>query len=499
MEHFKKILNVSQIRSADQYSIQNKWQTSIALMENAAIALVKALEKRDIAAKNIVIICGTGNNGGDGFAVCRLLRNRGIAAKAILVQFSDKLSKDCEINKNKLKDVIVIDSTSQLPDLSHYDVIIDAIFGSGLNKPIRGLAATIIETINNSGKTIYSIDVPSGVLCDEISTGEHIIKSSHVTSFQRPKRSFFFPENAPYIKTWEVVDIGLIESFIQSQNSTAYILDQHILTYVQSRPRQSHKGTYGHALLMAGAYGKMGAAVLSAKACLRSGVGLLTTFNPKCGYNIMQISVPESMCITDENEAYLSSLPEIENYSAVGIGPGIGQEESTQKLFKKLLKKSKQPIVIDADAINIMATNNDLIPLLPHNTILTPHIKEFDRLVGNSIDSIERHKKQQEFSIKNKCIVVLKDANTCISSPTGDLYYNTSGNQGMATGGSGDVLTGIITGLLAQHYAPLHAALIGVYFHGKAGDSAVKTKGYNALIASDIIAHLKIENLEDRI
>ena len=494
MHYLKKILNVSQIRAADLYSMKENPMNSLELMESAASSFVNVLKKQQIASKKIIVVCGTGNNGGDGFAVCRLLRNSGIDADAVLVKFKETLSEDCVANKNRLQTLTVIDSSSQIPDFSSYDIIIDALFGSGLNSPVIGFAANVIEEINNAEKEVYSIDVPSGLFCDSISESEQIVKSTLVVSFQRPKLSFFFPENSPYIKNWEVVDIGLNESFIQEQESDYFILDERTKNLVKSRPRQSHKGTYGHALLLAGSYGKMGAAILAAKACLRSGVGLLTVNVPKCGYEIMQISVPEAMCMTDEVSTILTTLPDLKPYDSVGIGPGIGKDAFTKKMLKSLLENSIQPLVLDADAINIISENKELIELLPTNTILTPHIKEFDRLVGASQNTPERLEKQQQFSIKHTCIIVLKNANTSVSSPEGKLYFNTSGNQGMATAGSGDVLTGIITGLLAQKYDPLSAALIGVYFHGKAGDQGVEHRSYSSLIASDIIENITIEN-----
>jgi len=494
MDNLKKILNASQIQEADNYTIKNNSISSLELMESAAHSFVKALVKQNIESKRIIVVCGVGNNGGDGFAVCRLLKDRGIIASAVLVKYRETLSKDCNVNKNRLQDVTVLDSLSVLPDFSNFDIIIDGIFGSGLHNSVKGFPARVIESINNSGKEVYSIDVPSGLSCDTISKSKHIIKSTHVISFQNPKLSFFFPENSTYIKSWEVVDIGLNESFLDKRELSYFILDERVSKHVKSRPKQSHKGTYGHALLMTGSYGKIGAAILSAKACLRTGVGLLTSHVPKCGYEIIQTSVPEAMCLTDEALKILTTLPDIKQYDAIGIGPGIGKDGLTMKMLKNLLETCVQPLVLDADAINIISTDNELLKLLPNHTILTPHIKEFDRLVGASESTPERLKKQIEFSKKHKCIIVLKDAYSCISSPEGKLFFNTSGNQGMATAGSGDVLTGIITGLLAQKYNPLSAAIIGVYFHGKAGDKGLEQRSYSSLIASDIIDNLKIES-----
>ena len=275
-------------------------------------------------------------------------------------------------------------------------------------------------------------------------------------------------------------------------DSNKFIIDERIKKHIKTRNRQSHKGNYGRALIIAGSIGKIGAAVLAAKACLRSGVGLLTTHTPKCGYEIMQKSIPESMCSIDKAEYYISESPEITNYNAIGIGPGLDQKKDTKEMLEKLFNKAKKgTLVIDADAINLIAKHKELISLIPKNSILTPHIKEFERLVGKCKNSIERFEKQIEFSKTNKCIIVLKNAFTTISTPMGDIFFNTSGNAGMATAGSGDVLTGIITSLLAQKYDPAIAATLGVYCHGHAGDVAAKEKGELGLIASDIIDHLK--------
>ncbi|TYP96043.1 NAD(P)H-hydrate epimerase [Tenacibaculum adriaticum] len=493
MIHFKKILNVAQIRNTDNYTIKNSTVTSLELMENAANAFVKSIENEDIEDKKIVIVCGVGNNGGDGLAISRILKEKGIVTETVLVKFKETLSPDCAANLKRLHRLTTLYEGSTLPDFSNYDIIIDAIFGSGLSKPVQGFIGKVIEAMNDSKKIIFSVDIPSGMYCDTISDSEFIVKSDLVITFQRPKFSFFFPENAPYVKNWTVANIGLDEEFIQSQEANEYLLDTVISKHVKVRERQSHKGSYGHALIIAGSYGKMGASVLASKACLRSGVGLLTMYIPKCGYDIIQTSVPEAMCITDENSNFITQLPNISKYSAIGIGPGIDKNSQTVSAVKQLLEQSKSSIVIDADAINILSENKELIKLIPKNSILTPHIKEFDRLVGESKNSLERFQKQREFSAKNNCIIVLKNAYTSISFPDGKLFFNSSGNQGMATGGSGDVLTGIITSLLAQHYTPGDAALIGVFFHGKAGDKAAIQKGYSALIASDIIDNIRIE------
>ena len=492
MYNLNKILTVPQIQATDTFTIENEPIKSIDLMERASNAFVSSIEKRNIAGKKIVVVCGVGNNGGDGLAVSRILKSKGIDVTPILVKFKDKLSYECETNFRRYKNIQILNANSSIPDFKEYDIIIDAIFGSGLTSPIRGFTNEIIESINNANKIVFSIDVPSGLHCDTISWSNCIIESNLTVSFQRPKLSFFFTENNKYIQEWEIVDIGLDENFIQKQNSYYFLLDSSISKILKKRQKHSHKGVYGHSLLIAGSYGKIGAAVLAAKACLRSGVGLLTMYIPKCGYEVMQTSVPEAMCQTDENNFVISELPQLTGYKSIGIGPGLGKDPLTVDALRELFKNIDQPIVIDADAINLIAENNDLLKILPKNAILTPHLKEFERLVGKFSDSLEQLTKQKQFSKQHQCIVLLKGANTRITDANGSVFYNTSGNPGMATGGSGDVLTGILTGLLAQNYSCIEAALIGVYFHGYAGDIAVKKIGQNALIASDIIENLYI-------
>ena len=494
MKQLRKILNADQIRKADQHTIDQEPISSIALMERAAESCVRAIETSNLAKKKILVVCGIGNNGGDGLAITRLLSGKGHSVTAILVKFKKSLSPDCDANLKRLDNVALYENGCPLPDLSAFDLIIDAIFGSGLTRPPEGFVAELILAINESGKEICSIDLPSGLNCDNIANSIYIVKADRVISFQRPKMCFFYPENGLYIKSWEVENIGLDEGFIQKQNSDHYILDHEISRLVKDRERYSHKGNYGHTLLIAGEYGKMGAAVLAARACIKSGTGLLTTYVPKCGYEIMQRTVPEAMCLTDSNNETLSETPDTTKYSSIGIGPGIGTKHETAVMLGNLLRECQKPIVLDADALNILSENKKLIELIPKNSVLTPHIKEFDRLTGKSKNSIERFEKQANFSRTHRCIVVLKDAHTCISSTDGKLYFNTSGNPGMATGGSGDVLTGIVAGLLAQQYEPLTAALIAVYYHGLAGDKSAKLNGMNALTASDLVDQLSIEN-----
>lgn len=496
MFDLKKIIAANQTKKTDIHTINKEGISSLELMERASIAFVNAIENTINKHQKIAIICGFGNNGGDGFAITRILQSKGYLAEAILIKTDHPLSEDCKTNFNKLKEVTIIDSEDSLFNFKEFDIIIDAIFGAGLTRKIEDLFAKTIKNINAAKKYVIAVDIPSGLYCDQLPDSNFIIKSDLTISFQRPKLSFFFLESNPYIKKWKVVPIGLDEDFIQKLPTNTFVLDSTIAKCVKKREKHAHKGTFGHSLIMAGSYGKIGAAVLATQACLKSGVGLLTNYIPNCGYNILQTTTPEAMCLTDKKKTYISKLPKISAYNAIGIGPGIGKKTATKNVLQQLFKKTKVPLVIDADALNIISKNRELINMLPKNSILTPHPKEFERLVGKWKTSIECFEKQKQLAKKHKCIIVLKGANTCVCNTDGNLYFNTSGNPGMATGGSGDVLTGIITGLLSQSYKPIKAALIGVYFHGKAGDNAIKQKGENALIASDIINYLKIEKTE---
>ncbi len=489
----QKIISAEQTRHADLYTIKNEPISSMDLMERASLAFVEEFLKYEVVSKTkIAVVCGVGNNGGDGFAITRLLLAKGFDIHPFLIQIKDELSADCQTNSDRLHTIDIITGHNQVPSFDGFDIIIDAIFGTGLNSPVRGFTAEVITAINNSSAKVYSVDLTSGLFSDEITVSESVIKSDVTISFQRPKKAFFYPENNEFIKSWKVVNIGLNEGFIQNQASTEFILDDIIANRLKTRERYSHKGTYGHAMIISGSYGKIGATVLTTKACLRSGAGLVTTYLPKCGYEILQTSAPEAMCITDSNQEYITELPGLESYKVIGVGPGIGTHLETSKALRELLE-SNIPMVLDADALNIISRSDNLLKKIPEGSILTPHIKEFDRLFGASATSQERYDKQREFSKTHKIIIVLKDAHTCISDTDGNLYFNTSGNPGMATGGSGDVLTGIITGLISQSYSAIESALLGVYFHGKAGDKASQAKGEMSLIVSDLIDHLKIQ------
>lgn len=487
-----KILSASQIRELDNVTIVNQSITSIELMERASLAFCNWLISKFDSTYSLLIIAGTGNNGGDGLAVARILRKEGYEVSVAIVGNIENGSPDFLTNLYNLpKDLtpLKISWEEDLSSLIKSDIIIDALFGSGLNRPAGGIQAKAIEWMNQNPAPKLAVDVPSGMFCDHLNKkNDTIVESNYTITFQLPKLSFLLPENEKFVGNWSVLDIGLDRSFIHEQATDyEFILPESLYSKVKVRSKFSHKGTYGHALLMAGSYGKIGAAVLAAKASLKTGVGLLTVQVPRCGYNIIQATVPEAMCLADDCDTELSTLQSLSLYDALGVGPGIGKGASTRNLLENVLRNYKKPLVIDADGLNILAEYPELLKLLPKDSILTPHPKEFERLTAKAETSFDRLRLLKEFCKEYNCVTVLKGANSAICTPVGKIYFNSTGNPGMATGGSGDVLTGIITSLVAQGYNVIDATIIGVYLHGYAGDKAAEMLGYESLIASDII------------
>lgn len=489
-----KILSAEQIRAADAYTIANEPVSSLALMERAARRCTEWLLNKFKNDEQFTIVCGMGNNGGDGLAIVRQLNDQGRSVKCYILALSQTGSSDFEANKNALtkvqQDAIEICDEVDLVKMEDTDVVIDAIFGTGLSRPLEGLASATVFKINQLNAVKIAIDIPSGLFANQPNIKDSsVFKADYTLTFELPNLAFLLPENAEFVGKWDVLPIGLSKEFISEQNTNYQLITKKYLQFIlKNRKKFSHKGTYGHAKLICGSYGKMGAAVLASKACLRSGVGLVTAVIPKCGYSILQQAVPEAMAVClGENK--LEGKMEIGD-SFVGLGPGIGQHKLTQDTVLEILKNASKAIVIDADALNILAKNPDWMVYIPDNSILTPHPKEFKRLVGTWKDDYEKLDKLQNLAKKLNCVIVLKGAHTAIATAEGNVIFNTTGNPGMATGGSGDVLTGIITGLLAQGYKSIQAAQLGVYLHGLAGDLAAEQLGKEALIASDIIDNI---------
>jgi NAD(P)H-hydrate epimerase len=489
-----KILSAQQLRVADQATILNEPITSINLMERAAMACFDWLAECFTAEQRFAIVCGVGNNGGDGLAIARMLLGGGKQVHVFVVGDAAKGSADFTTNLNKLDqaNVTAVDRAESLTD--DFEVIVDALFGTGLNKPVKGLHADVITVLNDSNAIRVAIDIPSGLFADDNTDNDGtVFKADYTLTFEQPKLAFFFAESAPYVGEFIVLPIGLDAQFIATTQSQNYLVEEdEIRQLIVPRDKFAHKGTYGHALLVGGSKGKIGAMVLSAKACIHTGAGLTSVVAPNCGYTVLQTAVPEAMCITNLGEDAIEHLPNLDAYNAIGIGPGMGTDDAQAQALKKLLNYTQANLVIDADAINILVENQTWLHFLPANCILTPHPGEFDRLakMPKNAMGLERYKKQRELSAKYNCYIVLKGAYTSISCPDGTVFFNPTGNPGMATGGSGDVLTGIIAGLLAQRYKPRLAAVIGVYLHGLAGDLAAGNLSQQALSAGDIINYL---------
>lgn len=491
-----KILSTSQIREADAYTITHEPIASIDLMERAASACVIWLHKRYKKVDNVFVFCGTGNNGGDGLAIARLMHKYIISKiTVVIVEHNDKSTPDFLTNskqykENKERKKVIINPGSILPEIPDGALVIDALVGSGLSKPVTGLLAEVVEHINNSkAAKIISIDIPTGLFAEDNSANSgKVICADYTLTFELPKLAFLFPENEPFVGEWQVLPIGLSKEFIaKTTTNYHYITEETILPLLKKRTKFSHKGTFGHALIIAGSKGKMGAAVMAAKSALRAGAGLVSAHIPNCGYTVLQSSVPEAMCETDENETHISGQIKTGNCNAVAVGPGIGNDPDTVRALKLLIQDTTVNTVFDADALNIIAENKTWFAFMRGGSILTPHPKEFERLFGKTDNSFERLKLQREMAMKYGFYIVLKGAHTSIAFPDGSVYFNSTGNPGMATGGSGDVLTGIICGLLAQGYKPYEASILGVYLHGIAGDVAAENRSEQGMTAMDII------------
>jgi len=490
-----KIFTSGQIKKIDEYTIKNEPVAPVNLMERAAARLFEWYTSKFGRAERILIFAGPGNNGGDGLALARMLAKDRFKPEVYYIRFSDTTSVDWKINRERLEKETsvpfnIIENANQLPLTGTDDIIIDAIFGSGLSRPAEGLAADVIKFINRSGSTVISIDIPSGLFGEDNSSNnpDHIINADYTLSFQFPKLSFMFQENESFTGDWTVLPIGLDPRAISGTNTPYLYLESNVIKpLLKYRKKFDHKGIFGHGLLAGGSYGKMGAIVLGSRAALRSGAGLITCHIPACGNLVMQSSVPETMVIHDNNERYITDTGNTDFFDAVAIGPGMGTQQESHEALRNLLLTCKKPLLIDADGLNILSANRDWFSLIPGKTILTPHPKEFERLAGKSVDSYARLQKQIEFSAKYNCIIVLKGAYTSVTSPEGEVWFNSTGNPGMATAGSGDLLTGMILSLLAQGYDPADAAITGVYLHGLAGDIAAEKSSYESVIASDII------------
>ena len=494
-----KIFTSAQIHELDKYTIEHEPISSLNLMERAAKALTRAIEEEWTNRTPVVVFAGPGNNGGDALAVARLLSEDGYQVNVYLFNVHNKLSADCAANKKRLLEAKRVKFTEVVlnfdpPQLEAGMLVIDGLFGSGLNKPLAGGFAAMVKYINQSAAKVVSIDIPTGLMTEDNSYNIHanIIRADLTLTLQQKKLCMMMADNQQYLGRLKVLDIRLSTEYIKNTDCRYSILEEKdIRLLMHPRNDFAHKGNMDNALIIAGSYGMCGASVLATKACLRSGVGKVTTHTPKRNYEIMQISVPEAVLQMDSEETIFSEPVETESFHAMGIGPGLGTNETTAIALIAQLRRASCPVVIDADALNILSSHRAWMQQLPKDIILTPHPKELDRLAGNTSSSCsERLLKASELAERLQAYIILKGHYSALCHPDGKVEFCSTGNSGMATAGSGDVLTGIITALLARGYKQADACRLGMHLHGLAGDLAAKDLGKESLIASDIIQYL---------
>lgn len=481
-----KILSAPQIKEWDQFTIAHESITSLGLMERAAHACVHWISGRYHKNK-LYIFCGPGNNGGDGLAIARILHGRMYEMEVYILK-TEKHSFDFDANLQQLPpQVTILSSANDFPAMDNNAVVIDALFGTGLHKPLEGIAEELADYLNQSDADVLSIDMPSGMFADKSSAGNSIVKATHTLTFQCAKLAFMMAENLPYTGTVHVLDIGLLPAYYADADTDSYSIDEiFIKTIYRRRPAWGHKYNFGHALLFAGSRTMMGAALLCAKACLRSGAGLCTLHVAAEQMPVLHTAIPEIIA-SDEND--FSVLSHKKN--TIAFGPGLEINVSNKQLLQNILQQWPGALLIDASGLSLLKS---LLPLLKQRatglTVLTPHSGEFEQLFGQCANDFERMKSALQQAVLYQCYIVLKGPHSYIACPNGEGYFNTSGNSGMATAGSGDALSGIITGLLAQQYSMKNACILGVYLHGLAGDIAAEKISKEALMASDIIDSL---------
>lgn len=497
-----KILTAQQIRNIDAKTLEYNVISSTALMYQASNAFYNYFIKDYGQSGNRVsVVCGTGNNGGDGISVAIMLHNAGIKVHIYIIEFSEKYSEDTLYYYNKAAErnigITKIKEGDAIPQFEESDIIIDAIFGTGLNRHPSGVSSEIIEAINDSGKTVVSIDIPSGMMMNQKT--EIAVHATETITLQIPKLTLFLPDNSRFVGKLSIVDFGLSPQAIEEADTDIFYFTETIAgTLLKPLDKFAHKGTLGHSLIIGGSFGKIGSVCLASKAALKTGCGLVTAFVPQCGIIPLQSNIPEVMAIADSNQSYISHIDFGISPNAIGIGPGMGTQSETTEALHQFLKQNTTPLVIDADALNILSSNKEWLSLLPPQTILTPHPKELSRLIGEWENDFEKIEKVQAFAKRYKVIAVIKGAHTLIVTPD-KLFVNSSGTPALATAGTGDVLTGIITSLRAQGYEAVSAALLGVYIHGATASITSTTINPRSFIASDVIdnigeVYFKLEN-----
>ncbi len=494
-----KIFSADQIKQADAFTIKNEPIAAIDLMARAVNAFYSAVEIELKKHITIHIFCGLGDNGGDGLMLAeKIAQNSFQETKVYTIKCANRSESNSflikRLKENPKVELFEFEDKNVIENINlSSGIIVDALFGIGLSRPVDGLFASLIDKINDTQLRVISIDLPSGMQADTPPNSENkVVKADLTISFQFPKFSFFFPESYLYTGEVKVVPIALHQDFIQNEPTHFHTIDFELVSSIfRKRNPVSHKGNHGRALVIAGSTGRVGAAVLCVKACVKSGAGLSFAFVPKGANTILQSSLPEAMTILSENYDFVDkSLSDFQQFDAIGIGCGIGTEPLPTLCFQNLLENYNKPIVVDADALNIISENNFFLTQLPLLSIITPHPAEFDRLTHKHQNHFERFKTALTFSEEYNLIVVLKNAYTFVILPEGKVYIQPELNAGLAKGGSGDMLTGIITSLLAQGYSSENAAVLGVYLHAQAAKKALTFSSPEALTPSEVIEQL---------
>jgi ADP-dependent NAD(P)H-hydrate dehydratase / NAD(P)H-hydrate epimerase len=491
-----KIFEAAQIRLADEATLLKEKIPSIDLMERAAQTCVNELKKVFASTDKPAIICGNGNNGGDGLAIARLLYQEGIIPKVFTVEFANQSSVDYKINLKRLKEetqveIQCIDSIADFQLLENHWVI-DALLGTGTSRPVDGLLKELIVYLNKSRVKVISIDLPSGMPADGIRDFDawknaEMVNAVLTFSFQFPKLAFFLPETGVKTGEWKILDIGLSQEFMDETDSVFDFLEvKDLMHLIHKRAKFSNKGSYGHLLLIAGSEGKSGAALMSSKAAMRTGCGKLTLCSDQASLQALAVYLPEAMSV-EGGKKEVEILPALNSFDAIAVGPGLGKGEGVQKVLKRLLQDWAGPLLVDADAINILAENPTWFNWLPKASVLTPHPLEFRRLTGNTSGTFyDLLVSAAKFSKKYSVFINLKSTYSCLITPSGRFLFNSSGISALAKAGTGDVLSGIIAGFLCMGYSATESICLGNYIHGRAAYLAVGKNSFHSLLAGEI-------------
>lgn len=472
--------------------------SSLDLCEQLANAFCAQFQRDFKGAHRVIVFAGPGANGAVALAIGRILSAFGHNVESVVLNPTGLLTDDCLINFRRMVDAGLaareVTTSFNPPVIGARDIVIDGICGIDLAVPFEGDLAQVSRYINTKARVILAVDIPSGLMAEDNASNhlDNVIRATYTYTFHGPKLSFLLADTAQYVGEWKVVDIGLESSLPQGASGVRSFVftASDFEGAIPPRKRHTHKYNYGKVALIAGSQGMMGAALLAGRSCMRSGVGHLTLHVPKGAEMMVHVALPEALVQSDKSAQYFTMFENAASYDAIAVGPGLGRQFDSAAALDGLLALYRKPLLIDADAIHILAANNDLLAKLPEDTIITPHAGELDALVGASSSDYERLMKAKELAIKYKIIIVLKGAYTATCSKNGNVVFNASGNPGMATAGTGDVLTGCMLALLGRGFRPLHAALFANYICGYAGDLYSQEYSQESLMASDVVANI---------